>query len=95
MISDTVKLALGLVYSGAQMGESFIHNCDVLIWPVADNQTVYVMDCDYNGKPLRDGMLKVLTFWKIGLKFAKEVDCTEEFLLTEDGRGSVLKQILL
>lgn len=95
MIKEVIKITLGLSPSSTQMGESFIHNCEVMIWPVEHNQTVYVMDCDYEGRPLRNGNLKVLTFWKIGLKIAKEVDCTEEFLLSGEGRDHILKTILL
>lgn len=95
MISENIKLTLGLQDRGMNMGESFMHGCEILYWPVKPQQEVFVMDCDYQGKPLREGILTVFTVWRIGLKVHKEVYCTEDLLLTDEGRTHILKELLL
>lgn len=62
MIKEELIKKLGLRDEGVHNGESFMHNCQILIWPIRKTFKVYVMDCDLEGKPLENNTLNV--FWK-------------------------------
>jgi hypothetical protein len=63
MIKEDVIQKLGLIDEGAQTGQSFMFNCQILLWPIRERFKVYVMNCDFEGKPLDSAMLKI--FWKV------------------------------
>lgn len=62
MIDQEIIDKLKLRDEGVHHGESFIHNCQILTWPIRKTFKVYVMDCDLEGKPLENNTLNIL--WK-------------------------------
>lgn len=98
MISEAVKIILGLQETGIHNGNSFILNCETLLWPISEGQPVYVTDYDgrpFDGRPMPEGMYRIFTTWKIGLKIHKEMRVSEEALMDEGMREVIKKELLL
>lgn len=90
MINEEVIQKLGLIDEGTHQGQSFIHNCQILTWPIRERFKVYVMDCDLEGIPLKDGMLRI--FWSFRGK-SGVINITYEAIMIDDILNHFVKEI--
>lgn len=63
MIPQELIDKLGLVKTGiSHFGMAFVSNCEIFDWPKYGFQ---IMDCDFDGNPLENGMFKIFCIRKI------------------------------